>query len=1084
VRIFSRVCLLLLVVASPAGASAVPREPLVPGAAVERTPAAGDVQTFELAVRAGTAVALDIDQRGADVSTTLTPAQGDQVSADDTDRGAIGRERLLWMPAADGTVTLTVKTARVNGPGARYVLRADVIEATDGLDVAVRAFNTPSRLLGVTPVPPPPGIEGDLGAALALWRRLGERALAAETQMRLAKLQLNRLQRPVDAIASYTDALAAFEALGFQVDVVNALSSLAEAQRQLGRYRESIDSLERARASSEAIDPFTAAILESDLSRAMAELGDYEGSIPYAMRAIAAFKRANAFGDAIVTQERLADSYIGLRRVDEALEVLSEALTLAPKYGKPNSMMSLWRTVGRVHSAAGDDERAIAAFRKAQEIVPPDSMPGQVLVLDIARQQSRRAAFAEERAALEPLLARIPPQQQNTWAAVATELGWAYTSLGEPARALPLQTKALEIVKAGGSARSEVIVLRDLANTQRALADLAGARASTGRIAELAAAMPGNPLGSLLLREKARNERLAGDLPAAQKYMDLAIADIEAARDSQRAQALRASFAGNTISYYEDAIDLAMEMHAKDPQGGHDGRALALFERSRARSLSDLLANASVDIRADVAPALIAQQKDLQRQIAIADAGIRAAGKDHARVDTLEQEIDQLTRQLTVLDAQARAASPRYHAATRPALGSLAEIQALLDDDTVLLAFASGTKKGWGWAVTRTSVRAFETPAAAAIDAAARAVVEAMRQPASSASADEARAALSDLVLGPIAAPLAGEWRGRRLAIVASGPLEYVPFAALAAPAAPGAAPAARGWLGRDHEIVLLPSASVLALLREPRPRRTAPAGGLVVIADPVYSASDPRVASRGSAPVLMARATTRRAGGEAAPATPPAAAPDGDGSVGALTRAGSTHGDFARLVFSRQEARALAELAGPHRAVQELDFDANLATVRGPVAAGARFLHLATHGILDATRPERSGLVLSLVDRNGQARDGVLRLNDIFSLSLSADLVVLSGCETGLGRQLRGEGLVGLTRAFMYAGAPRVVSSLWQVDDQATAQLMTRFYRHLLQGGERPAAALRAAQLELSADPRWAAPYFWAGFVMQGDWR
>jgi CHAT domain-containing protein len=127
---------------------------------------------------------------------------------------------------------------------------------------------------------------------------------------------------------------------------------------------------------------------------------------------------------------------------------------------------------------------------------------------------------------------------------------------------------------------------------------------------------------------------------------------------------------------------------------------------------------------------------------------------------------------------------------------------------------------------------------------------------------------------------------------------------------------------------------------------------------------------------------------------------------------------------------------------------------------------------------------VLSLVDREGQARDGVLRLNDVFGLTLSADLVVLSGCETGLGRQMRGEGLVGLTRAFMYAGAPRVVSSLWKVDDQATAQLMTRFYRHMLQGGERPTAALRAAQLEMSRDPRWSSPYFWAGFVMQGDWQ
>ena len=273
------------------------------------------------------------------------------------------------------------------------------------------------------------------------------------------------------------------------------------------------------------------------------------------------------------------------------------------------------------------------------------------------------------------------------------------------------------------------------------------------------------------------------------------------------------------------------------------------------------------------------------------------------------------------------------------------------------------------------------------------------------------------------------------------------------------AAAAAPEWLAASHEIVVLPSASVLGLLRDAGARRR-PTQELVVLADPDYSASDPRVVTHLTS---------------ASPASDP-------GITRAAPPAGS-RGDFARLVFSRQEARALARLAGASRTREVLDFDASRERRRTRCRRGAR-LHFATHGILDAVRPERSGLVLSQVDRRGRPQDGILRLNDIFRLQLSADLVVLSGCETGLGRQFRGEGLVGLTRAFMYAGAPRVVSSLWQVDDQATAALMTRFYGHMLRDGARPAAALRAAQLELAADPRWAAPYFWAGFVLHGDWR
>ncbi len=138
---------------------------------------------------------------------------------------------------------------------------------------------------------------------------------------------------------------------------------------------------------------------------------------------------------------------------------------------------------------------------------------------------------------------------------------------------------------------------------------------------------------------------------------------------------------------------------------------------------------------------------------------------------------------------------------------------------------------------------------------------------------------------------------------------------------------------------------------------------------------------------------------------------------------------------------------------------------------------------MLNSQHPHLSGLVLSLVDPQGRAQDGFLQMHDIYNLKLNADLVVLSACETALGRDVRGEGLIGLTRGFMYAGAPRVVASLWRVPDSATAELMKRFYEGLLRDGLRPAAALRRAQVALSNERRWSAPYYWAGFIIQGDW-
>jgi CHAT domain-containing protein len=148
------------------------------------------------------------------------------------------------------------------------------------------------------------------------------------------------------------------------------------------------------------------------------------------------------------------------------------------------------------------------------------------------------------------------------------------------------------------------------------------------------------------------------------------------------------------------------------------------------------------------------------------------------------------------------------------------------------------------------------------------------------------------------------------------------------------------------------------------------------------------------------------------------------------------------------------------------------------------RIVHFATHGLLDSKHPELSGLVFSLVDRKGRPQNGFLDLQDVYNLNLPADLVVLSACGTALGKDVQGEGLVGLTRGFMYAGATRVMASLWSVDDAATAELMRRFYDALLRQDLPPTAALRQAQVRMSKQEQWKDPFYWAGFVIEGDWQ
>ena len=191
------------------------------------------------------------------------------------------------------------------------------------------------------------------------------------------------------------------------------------------------------------------------------------------------------------------------------------------------------------------------------------------------------------------------------------------------------------------------------------------------------------------------------------------------------------------------------------------------------------------------------------------------------------------------------------------------------------------------------------------------------------------------------------------------------------------------------------------------------------------------------------------------------------------------------RLPFTRSEADEIIGLVPVDSRLEAVDFGASKETATSGRLSQYRIVHFATHGVFNSEHPEFSGIVLSLVDKNGKPEDGILRLNDLFNLKLRADLVVLSACKTGLGKEVRGEGLMGLTRGFMYAGAPRVVVSLWSVNDQATAELMLRFYRGMLGSQQlRPAAALRQAQVAMFKDQRWRSPYFWAGFVMQGEWK
>nr|MBA2733881.1 CHAT domain-containing protein [Acidobacteriota bacterium] len=544
--------------------------------------------------------------------------------------------------------------------------------------------------------------------------------------------------------------------------------------------------------------------------------------------------------------------------------------------------------------------------------------------------------------------------------------------------------------------------------------------------------------------------------------------------------------------------DLLMRMHAAHPKAGYDVTALKVSEQARARGLLELLAEAYTGIRQNVEMQLLERERTLKyRLTANLDKLTKLlSGKyTDSQKGAAESEINTLTNEYRRVQMEIRERSPRYAALTEPQPLGVREIQQqLLDANTILLEYKLGDERSYLWAVTPDAVLSYQLPPKAEIEAQARRVYQLLiaRQPARGLTEGQQRARevaadmeyrteaiiLSKMLLAPVAAQLGT----KRLLIVADGALQYLPFAALPAPSTQAAEKDNDPRpLIIDHEIVSLPSASVLAVLRRELAERKPAQKMVAVLADPVFDSGDARV-KLSIASSKTPRSTKNQQEQSAATSL---------ASSAVLKRAlRSVRGDddnsasLRRLLFSRDEAEAILSITPQQSGLKALDFRANRALAMSDELSQYRIIHFSTHGVLDSRHPELSGLVLSLIDEAGQPQEGFLRLHEIYNLRLNADLVVLSACQTGLGKEVRGEGLIGLTRGFMYAGAPRVMASLWQVDDAATSELMKRFYRGVLQEKLPPATALRIAQLEMFRKRHWQSPYYWGAFVLQGEWR
>lgn len=942
----------------------------------------------------------------------------------------------------------------------------DVMVEQDGIDVAVNLWSPWRRVLRVDrlnytkgPEPVFAVTDEDGLYCLEIVSNKVEPEAPRALQVRLAS------PRPVSARD--------------QIQAAGHLTlSRAEGLRQEGRIEAALPLYGKSRvlfrATGEREGWGTALYRMGDIQFDRAQFTEAQASLTEAVSAFAGTR------EEAMAANKLGSAYEALGQVSRGEATLERGLAIARHWGDRRRVIGAQTNLGRIYQQEGKLQDALRSFTEAlegarREDSPQDKVKALVGLadchLDLGNLDSARDT-AQEAIRIEKDL-----RYGRDEAISRRALALAYLRLGNHDVAVQEAKKALRLAQKAGDPAEQAEALQVLGDERyeaqrpdEALPYYEEALARvrpTGNDEVTARALMGIGVvrglqGDRELKDLQEAERLfhqSGDedsrawvlehralvlrrqerLEEARVAIVQALEILDPLRGRPASRYLRSSFLASRYSAWELAVDILVELEQKEPGHGYGVRSFEIGERVRARTFLDDLAAGRAVVQPTISPDTERRQAEIEQKLAAEEK----AGNPEA--------VRQLRVERDLLEEQIRKVEPGYYVEHAQPL-TVPEAQALLDEKTTLLAYMLGDDQSFLWRVRHNSLESLPLPPRKEIEAQAKAAHDALEQRTVRLrnSLEEALARIAKTVLGPVAGRLGQD----RLLVVADGALQTVPFAVL---------PESGRRLVETHVVVDLPSVSIAAAMRQEMARRRPPPGLLALLADPVYGEDDDRF------PVALRR-----------PASP---LPAGALADAARSLRDLKIGRFERLPSTGDEAEAILRMVPSGLALRALGFDANLDQAKSPDLANFRFLHFATHGIFHATHPELSGLVLSRFDRDGHPREAFLRAYEIEHLRLPVDLVVLSACKTALGSEVRGEGLSGLPRSFMYAGAPRVVVSLWSVSDKATAHLMEIFYRGLLREGLRPAEALRAAQLEMMQSREWQEPYYWAGFVLNGDW-
>lgn len=927
-----------------------------------------------------------------------------------------------------------------------------------------------------------------------------------------------------EGIAAYNKAIQLWRALRDEVGLAGALTKIGHTYIYLGENQLALSHLQRARAFLNKRGETKG---DRERIRKEAQLANSIGEVYYSLSdvkiALSSFNRALALWTSVEDRDGEALAHLNLGYLNfnfgnlnaaqsHYQEASSRWQTLGYKRGEALSRTAL----GGIHSFLGEQQTALDLHNKALDLFryigdrhgeaatlnglgtvyeglnrPQDAFDNYEEAMHIYHQIGNRDYEALGKIYMGivnrsigttedtlkylneavSLLQEVGDKRLETHA--LKELAMTYNLAGQSRKALRQYRNVLKLYDRFEDKRGRADTLSSIGDIYFAAGQTQSAYMYYRMALELDQLAQDTGAEISALYKLATVEHAMGDTDSALSRLEKSVSLIERLRLNAGSPSLRAAYFASLRKHYELYVDLLMDTSKRTGNDDFAKKAFVVSESSRARVLLEVLAEASIDLRQGADLKLIQQADSLEELLnSTTEYQMRLLSGEYNKqdIEANNKVIRNLTAEYEKKQSQIREQSALYASLTRPKLLNVAEVQAeLADNNTLLLEYELGEERSYLFVISSTSFAAHELPAHSAIETTAAEVYRILtaRQRVKGetqrhyeervANADQLYHAtvlsLSEMLLKPVL----GELENKRLLIVAEGALHYIPFEVLMVQAENSSSENTTA-LVTQNEIVYLQSASMLKALREPRDRTmSSSTNGIAILADPVFDIDDPRVQKKKRAE-------------------------DNAGSSDHWRIDIETQ--LPRLTGTREEAKMIVR-AAPYGSTKVVtSFRAVKAEVLADDFRRHRILHFATHGVINDGQPDQSAIVLSLVDEDGDVQSGFLQLSDIYKLKLDSDLVVLSACRSALGKQISGEGFVGLTRGFISVGAQNVVASLWKVDDEATAEFMNQFYRALLAEHSTPTAALQKAKRAMQQHPKWNNPYYWAAFISHGEYQ